>query len=169
MFMVHGRKFYLAPQRRPGGPYYIRFEPPSNCRKRARVVHRSLRTNDVGIAKARAKWIIEPILNGQWERAEQLKSRSSYPTIGKILERYQTNAEDRPGTVRNNISALRLLVRTVYPSGDADAQNSSVLTGELIRIFERRRMATVRTEPERRRTRTSIRSYVVQARSIVAP
>jgi len=33
LFYVHGRKFYLAPPRRAGGPYYIRFEPPSNCGK----------------------------------------------------------------------------------------------------------------------------------------
>src|SRR4030095_3199831 len=164
MFMVHGRKFYLAPPRRPGGPYYIRFEPPSNCRARARVVHRSLRTTEAAVAKVRAKRIIEPILNGQWETAERLKSRSSYAFIGKILERYQVNAEDRPGTVRNNISALRLIIRTVYPGSDPDTQNSSILTGELIRQFERVRMASVKTEPERRRTRASIRSYVVQAR-----
>lgn len=168
LVLVHGRKFYLAPPRRPGGPYYIRFESPSNCRDRARVVHRSLRTSLIPAAKDRAKRIIEPILNGQWEAAEKLKSRTGYATIGQILERYQANAEDRPGTIRNNISALRLLIRSVHP-GDPDAQNSSVLTGELIRQFERIRLAAVKTEPERRRTRTSIRSYVVQARSIIAP
>jgi hypothetical protein len=62
---VHGRKFYLAPPRRLEGPYYIRFESPSNCEKRVRVVHRSLRTNIIAAAKARAKLIIEPIFNGQ--------------------------------------------------------------------------------------------------------
>ena len=133
-----------------------------------RVVHRSLRTSLIWVAKDRAKKIIEPILNGQWETAERLKSRSGYATVGQILERYQARAEDRPGTVRNNISALRLLIRTVHP-GNPDEQNSSILTGELIRQFERIRLAVVKTEPERRRTRTSIRSYVVQARSIVAP
>jgi hypothetical protein len=112
--------------------------------------------------------IIEPILNGQWEVAESLKSRSGYATIGAVVERYQAKAEDRPGTVRNNISALRLLVRTVHP-GDPDTQNSSLLTGELIRKFEAIRMAAAKSEPERRRTRASIRSYVVQARSILAP
>jgi integrase len=132
------------------------------------VIHRSLRTPSIPAAKDRAKKIIEPILNGQWETAERLKSKSGYAMIGDILERYQANAEDRPGTVRNNISALRLLIRTVHP-GNPDTQNSSVLTGELIRQFERIRLAAVKTEPERRRTRTSIRSYVVQARSIVAP
>ncbi|PYL91604.1 MAG: hypothetical protein DMF16_02055 [Verrucomicrobia bacterium] len=63
-----------------GGPYYIRFEPPSNCGKRIRTVHRSLRTNVIAAAKARAKLIIEPILNGQWEAAEKLKSRTGYAT-----------------------------------------------------------------------------------------
>ena len=165
---MHGRKFYLAPPRRPGGPYYIRFEPPSNCGARARVVHRSLRTTQIAAAKARAKIIIEPILNGQWETAETLKSRSGYASVGDIIERYESNAEDRLGTVRNNISALRLIIRTVLP-GDPDTQNSSVLTGDLIRQFERIRLGAVRSEPERRRARASIRSYVVQARSIVAP
>ena len=71
LFHMQGRKFYLAPPRRPGGPYYIRFEPPSNSGTRIRVVHRSLRTNVIAAAKARAKLIIEPILNGQWETAEK--------------------------------------------------------------------------------------------------
>jgi hypothetical protein len=88
--------------RRSGGPYYIRFEPPSNCGKRVRTVHRSLRTNVVAAAKALAKLIIEPILNGQWETAEKLKSKSGYSTIGDIIGRYQLNAEDRPATIRNN-------------------------------------------------------------------
>ena len=71
-FHVHGRKFFLAPPRRLGGPYYIRFEPPSTSGIRVDTVHRSLRTNVIGAAKARAKLIIEPILNGQWETAEKL-------------------------------------------------------------------------------------------------
>jgi integrase len=168
LFRVHGRKFYLGPPRRPGGPYYIRFEPPSNHRTRIRVVHRSLRTNVIATAKARAKLIIEPILKGQWEIAEKLKSRAGYSTIGELLERYQAGAGDRPNTVRNNSSALRLIVRTVH-AGDADKQSSSVLTAELIRHFERIRMAAAKSEPDRHRTRASIRSYVVQARSVVAP
>jgi integrase len=111
--------------------------------------------------------IIEPILNGQWETAEKLKSKSGYATVGDIIERYLSQAEDRPATIRNNISALRLLVRTVR-GGDPDAQSSSVLTGDLIRQFERIKISGAKTEPARRRTRASIRSYVVQARSLVA-
>jgi len=125
LFHVHGRKFYLAPPRRPGGPYYIRFELPSNQRTRIRVVHRSLRTSVIAAAKARAKLIIEPILNSQWETAEKLKSRSGYATIGQLLERYQAGASDRANTVRNNSDALRLLVRTVS-GGDPDEKSSSI-------------------------------------------
>src|SRR4030095_9680461 len=168
LFHVHGRKFYLAPPRRPGGPYYIRFEPPSNQRRRIRAVHRSLRTNIIAAAKARAKLIIEPILNGQWETAEKLKSRSGYATIGQILERYKAAAEDRAATVRNNSSALRLIVRTVH-ADNPDNQSSSVLTAELIRQFDRISIATAKTDTERRRARASIRSCVVQAKSVVAP
>jgi hypothetical protein len=61
----------------------------------------------------RAKLIIEPILNG-WEIAEKLKSKSGYTTIVDIVERYQSQAEDRPATIRNNSSALRLIIRTVH-------------------------------------------------------
>ncbi len=61
-----------------------------------------------------------------------------------------------------------MLVRTIH-SGDPDLHSSSILTGELIRQFERIRMVAAKTEPARRRTRASIRSYVVQARSLVAP
>src|SRR5262249_37568912 len=68
----------------------------------------------------------------------------------------------------NNSSALRLIIRTVH-GGDPDSQSSSVLTAELIRQFERIRMVAAKTESERHRTRASIRSYVVQARSAVAP
>ena len=168
LFHVHGRKFYLSPPRRPGGPYYIRFEPPSNQRTRIRVVHRSLRTNVIAAAKARAKLIIEPILNSQWETAEKLKSRSGYATIGQILERYKAGACDRANTVRNNSNSLRVLVRTVN-GGDPDEKSSSVLTAELIRRFDAIRMTAAKTQAERQRARASIRSYVVQARSVVAP
>lgn len=167
LFQVNGRKFRLAPPRRAGGPYYIRFEPPSNSGARVRTVHRSLKTTVASAAKERAKRIIEPILNGQWETAEKLKSRSGYATIGDLIARYQAHADGRPATIRNNSSALRLLVRTAR-GGEPDMQSSSVLTGDLIRQFERIRMTAAKTEPERRRARASIRSYVVQARSLVA-
>src|SRR5436309_11351598 len=103
----------------PEGPIIFASSRRQTVEKRIRTVHRSLRTNVVAAAKARAKLIIEPILNGQWETAEKLKSKSGYSTIGNIIERYQSHAEDRPATIRNNISALRMLVRTVH-RGDPD-------------------------------------------------
>jgi len=88
--------------------------------------------------------------------------------IGDLIQRYQSNAEDRPSTIRNNSSSLRLLIRTVH-GGDPDQRSSALLTGDLIREFERIRRTTATTESARRRARASIRSYVVQARSVLAP
>ena len=104
-FRVHGRKFFLTPPRWPGGPYYIRLEPPSTFGALRSHVHRSLRTNVIGAAKARAKLIIEPILNGRWETAEKLKSRSGYATIGDIIEQYLSQAEDRPACLASSDSS----------------------------------------------------------------
>jgi hypothetical protein len=42
LFHVHGRKFCLAPPRRPGGAYYIRFEGPSNSGKHVATLARLL-------------------------------------------------------------------------------------------------------------------------------
>src|SRR5881398_2197545 len=92
LFHVHGRKFYLAPPRCAGGPYYIRFEPPSNCGTRVRTIHRSLKTNNVAAAKERAKLIIAPILDRKWEVAEKPKSKSGYATVGEMVERYRARA-----------------------------------------------------------------------------
>src|SRR5436305_7022999 len=72
--------------------------------------------------------------------------------IGDLIQRYQSNAEDRPSTIRNNSSSLRLLIRTVH-GGDPDQRSSALLTGDLIREFERIRRTTATTESARRRAR----------------
>jgi len=59
----------------------------------------------IGAAKARATLMIEPILNGQWETAEKLKSRSGYATIGDIIEHYLSQAEDRPACLASSDSS----------------------------------------------------------------
>jgi hypothetical protein len=60
------------------------------------------------------------------------------------------------------------MLRTVYETAP-DWQGSFVLTADLIRSFERARLSSAKTEMARRRVRSSIRSYIVQARSLVAP
>jgi hypothetical protein len=120
MFHVHGRKFFLAPPRRPGGPYYIRFEPPSNGRSRIGAIHRSLRTTVVAAAKERAKLIIE-----QWEIAERLKSKSGYAKIGDIVERCRGDRSDQrsgPETRCGRSSRLRRLL-DVLPSRSPECGN----------------------------------------------
>ena len=118
MFHVHGRKFFLAPPPRPGGPYYIRFEPPSNCRGRIRAVHRSLRTTVVAAAKERAKRIIEPILNGQWEIAEKLKSKSGHAAAMIALASSRQSRRDEFGGVCQPRTApkARRIAALVSPS-----------------------------------------------------
>jgi integrase len=111
--------------------------------------------------------IIEPILNGRWETAEKLKSRSTYATVATLIERYRSSAEERPNTIRNNVASLRMVIRTVY-GGDPDHLSTSVLNAELVRGFEQVRNGLTKTEAERRRTRAGTRSYLAQARSIVA-
>jgi len=59
----------------------------------------------IGAAKARAKLMIEPILNGQWETAEKLKSRSGYAMIGDIIEQYLAQTEDRPACLASGDSS----------------------------------------------------------------
>jgi hypothetical protein len=59
----------------------------------------------IGAAKARAKLIIEPILNGQCETAAKLNSRSGCATIGDIIEQYLSQAEDRPACLASSDSS----------------------------------------------------------------
>jgi len=150
------------------GPYYNRFEPPSNSGKRVRTVHRSLRTNVIAAAKHRAELIIEPILNGQWEIAEKLES--------KVRLRSDRGYHRKiPMLRRGSIHPFETILAHFecwsepLTAPDPDSRSSAVLSGELIRQFEHTRMADAKTEPARRRTRASVRSYVVQARSLVAP
>jgi hypothetical protein len=56
----------------------------------------------IGAAKARAELIIEPILNGQWETAEKLKSGSGYATMGDIIEQYLSQTENRPACLASS-------------------------------------------------------------------
>jgi hypothetical protein len=172
LIRVHGRKFYLK-RPRPGRPFfYLRLDAPSNggstLAARPKALNRSLRTTELAAAKARAKLILEPILAGQWERAEKFKTRSAYTTVGELIDRYKACAKERPTTVRTNASSLRLLVRTAH-GGDPDAASASVLTGGLIARFEELRCRGVKDRQLLQRARTTTRSYVVQARAVLSP
>jgi integrase len=167
------RKFYL--QRPPKGrnDWHVRFAaPPVNGV--SRVVFRSTGTKEIAAAKRIAAQIIESFWNDAGRGAEALKLRNDTATIGELINRYQYNAVQRPGTVRSNARSLRMIVRTVH-GGEPDQKPTSVLTSSLVREFEKRQIVAAenRAMPATRaaiiqRVRTSTASFLRQARSIVA-
>jgi hypothetical protein len=139
-----------------------------------RVVFRSTGTKEVAAAKRIAAQIIESFWTDSGRGAEPLKLRNDNATIGELIAKYRLEAAQRPSTLRSNIRSLRMIVKTVH-GGDPDTKPTSLLTGNLIREFEKRQLdrAQKRSTAATRatviqRVRTSTASYVRQARSIVA-
>jgi hypothetical protein len=167
------RKFYLHPPPAGRNDWHVRFTPPAINGSR-RVVFRSTGTKEIAAAKRIASQIIESFWNDAGRGAEPLKLRNNNATIGELIERYERNAVQRLRTIRGNVRSLRLIVKTVH-NGDPDQKPTTVLTADLIRQFEKRRLqrAEERASAATRagviqRTRNSTASFVRQARSIVA-
>jgi len=167
------RKFYLHHPPPGRNDWHIRFAPPATDSVR-RVVFRSTGTKEIPAAKRIAAQIIESFWTDVGRGAERLKLRNDHATVGKLIERYQENAAQRPATVRSNMRSLRMIVKTVH-SGDPDTKPTSILTANLIREFEKRQLERVEKRfsglsriSATQRVRTSTASYVRQARSIVA-
>src|SRR6266550_1645325 len=167
------RKFYL--QHPPPGrnDWHVRFVPPS-VDGVPREIFRSTGTKEIAAAKRIAAQIIESFWMDAGRGAERLKLRNNNATIDELIARYQQRAVQRPRTVQCNARSLRLIIRTVH-SGDPDDKSTTVLTAELIREFERRRIQLAEKSPTDRnravslqRTRVSTASFVRQARSVVA-
>src|SRR5438105_7545263 len=153
--------------------WHVRFTAPAVDGSR-REIFRSTGTKEIAAAKRIASQIIESFWNDAGRGAEPLKLRNDNATIGELIERYEGNAVQRPRTIRGNVRSLRLIVKTVH-NGDTDQKPTTVLTSNLIRDFEKRRLqraeerATAATRAGViQRTRNSTASFVRQARSIVA-
>ena len=167
------RKFYLHPPPKGRNDWHVRFAPPVINGAR-RIIFRSTGTREIGAAKRIGAQIIESFWSDAGRGAEKLKLRNDYATIGQLLDQYQERAVQRPRTVQCNARSLRLIIRTIH-GGDPDDKSSTILTAELIREFERRRIqsaeksATDRTRAVvLQRTRVSTASFVRQARSVIA-
>ncbi len=162
------RKFYL--QKPPAGrnDWHVRFTPPGVDGARARDIFRSTGTKEVAAAKRIAAQIIESFWADAGRSAEPLKLRNDNATIGELLKRYVANAQQRPSTIRGNSGSLRNVVRTVH-GGDPDSKPATVLNANLIREFEKRRLAAAGSGSAAiQRARSSTASFVRQARSVVA-
>jgi len=151
----------------------VRFVPPS-VDGVAREVFRSTGTKEIPAARRIAAQIIESFWTDAGRGAERLKLRNDHATVGELIERYRASATQRPGTIRSNVRSLRMIVKTVH-TGDPDIKPTSILTANLIREFEKRQLqrvekgtAGVSRVAALQRVRTSIASYVRQARAIVA-
>jgi integrase len=167
------RKFYLHAPPAGRNDWHVRFTVPGTDGSR-RVIFRSTGSKEVAAAKRIAAQIIQSFWSDAGRSAEPLKLRNDNATIGELLEKYVANAQQRPSTVRGNARSLRNIVRTVH-GGDADSKPSSVLTANLIREFERRRISAAERKAAAgggagavQRARASTASFVRQARSVVA-
>jgi integrase len=168
------KKFYLF---RPNArsDFHIKFTPPRPVReqlaregKRIGRICRTTHTSELAAAKAIAAQIIKSFWMDAGREAEKLKGCSDFVTIGKLIERYRKHASQRPGTVRSNVRSLLNIVQTVL-GGGAEQRSTSVLTKELIREFEQKRLAKAGADAvSQQRVRFSTGSYVRQARSVVA-
>lgn len=116
------RKFYLS--RVPGSAaWHIVFTPPYEARKRgapARVIRSTgIQTQQpIALAKARAAEIIESFWNtdaAPGQASEALKLRSSFPTIGELVEAYEPRASDCKAVTKwGNKSSLLKVLKDVF-------------------------------------------------------
>jgi len=166
--MAGGRRRKLI-RRKPSGPFHVRFQ------HRGKDILRSLGTTVEGVAKEKARMIIEATINEDAHTSRALKVRSDYSTLRDIaniyIEKFGTDARRRR-TAGNNVGALEKIVR-VSSGLTLENARSSILTGELVRKFEtaeqRRILRDKRGYVDQQselRVRTSISSWLKQARSI---
>ncbi len=103
------------------------------------MIFRSTGTKEIGAAKRIAADIIKSFWIDSGRSAVRLKLRDDNATIGELIAKYQQRATQRPGTIRSNVRSMRMLIKTVHGS-DPDSKSSSVLTANLIRVFEKRQL-----------------------------
>src|SRR5437762_6739953 len=131
------RKIFLQPPPAGRNDWHVRFTAPAVGGSR-REIFRSTGTKEVAAAKRIASQIIESFWNDAGRGAERLRLRNDFASLGELIQRYERSAVQRPRAIRGNVRSLRLIVRTVH-HGDPDQQPTCVLTGGLIREFEKRR------------------------------
>jgi hypothetical protein len=185
-FKYNGRTYRLYKRlESEDAPYYIEFQ------MHGQRYAPCLNTNQRAVAVINAKLELdkaatEATLRRFGHVLPQAQAKRSYATLGAIEDAYRRLAEGAditPGTVHGNILALRVMVRQGrgevikhHPTKAEQraaaervrALSSTVLTGALVKAFQRARLASVdgRPECERQSALVSINAYAVGARSI---
>jgi integrase len=162
--MAGGRKRTLY-RRMNSGTFYVRFQ------FRGKDIERSTGTTLEAAAKHKAKKIVEAEINGDTDKARELKMRSDACSLREVCDRYLEKF-GRNRTGRGNVGCLEKLVRVGAKLSLEDAR-TTVLTAKLIRDFESAEEQRITRErggalnrASELRVRTSIGSVVRQARSI---
>ena len=152
------------------------------CVIHGRRIRESLGTNGAAAAAERAwRQFIEPGRAGRWTmadaRAEQRAEKrveQVVASVGEVLAMYETLCVGKvsPLTVRNNLNAMRLIVRRGLGNEnmmveDIDRQSSAVLTGKLVAEFEDyMARAAVKLGRDLESNKRSVAGYLRQARSV---
>jgi hypothetical protein len=134
---------------------------------RGRRYAESLQTPDLKLARERMKIKRDAALSENWETLYGTRTKSAFPTLGRCLELYLTEAQrrGRPAqpTARRNCGQLRKIL-DVAGIANPDAASVSVLTVDLLETYTRRMLEANDTPSARR----SIASTIRQARSVFA-
>lgn len=170
-FIHEGRTFTLV-KRKPGreSPWYL------DTIIAGRRIFRGLASNDARIAAERAvNNFIAPAKGGRWEAVETNKGRSTFATVGALLECYSDIARGHvsPHTIHHNLGSMRAVLRRAVLKNDAatpaqvDELSTSCLTGKCVGDFEEwmvKAGAEAGRNPES--TKRTVKGYLRQARSV---
>jgi hypothetical protein len=127
-------------------------------------------TADLPLAKARAKQMLESLLDGNWNDRMQVQTPRGIPTIGEVLDWHdRADRVVRENTARNYQRSLLVILRQVngWTDEQAKAAKVDVLTEALVRRWQ-----AIRQERESvnfvdpLECNTSINSTLRQARSV---
>ena len=77
-----------------------------------RVVFRSTGAKEIGAAKRIPADTIKSFWVDTGRSAVRLKLRDDNATVGELIAKYKQNAAQRPGTLRNNVRSLRMIIKT---------------------------------------------------------
>lgn len=125
--------------KRAGRPnYYLRI------RRNGKIYFQSLETDNLKLARERAKIKVVAITQQKFDALDSTKSRSSQPSIDQLCARYREVAAARgeplPKTVRGNVSKMLALVRgigrdpAVYRVGDLSGADVLAFTAKWIKV-----------------------------------
>lgn len=120
----------LAPFKRssnPGSPYYVSFMVDR------RAYQWSTKTDDLALAKKRAKVYRDAIVEKAFSLVSAMKQGGDAPTIGDLIAAYEQLPSPNKATRTRNIGAMRIVMA---PSGLTDRDRVTKLDGAVIERFQ---------------------------------